>query len=162
MSNNPKYEKGKNRQLLSMTLIIVLFVIGSGVLLYPTISDWWNSHWNSKMVSVYDKSVEGYSKQTLKREWKKAKAYNAQHNFNTVNDAFDNDVYIKTHPYSDLLNPCKDGIMGYLDIPEIDEEIVIYHGTGAKALEKGCGHVEGTSLPIGGKDRKSTRLNSSH
>ena len=125
MSNNPKYEKGKNRQLLSMTLIIVLFVIGSGVLLYPTISDWWNSHWNSKMVSVYDKFVEGYSKQILKREWKKAKAYNAQHNFNTVNDAFDNDVYIKTHPYSDLLNPCKDGIMGYLDIPEIDEEIII-------------------------------------
>ena len=136
---------------LTTTFIILLMVAGVGILLYPTVSDLWNRQWNNQMKSVYDDSVNAYSEKTLKDEWSKAKAYNAHHTVNTVRDAFDNDEYIKTHPYSDLLNPSKNGIMGYVEIPKLNQEIIIYHGTSSKSLERGCGHVEGTSLPIGGK-----------
>ena len=132
-------------------VMVLLFISGAAVVLYPAVSDLWNCQWNNRMKSIYDKSVNLYSEDTLKDEWSKAKAYNAQHTVNTVKDAFDNDEYIKTHPYSDLLNPSKNGIMGYVEIPKIDQEIIIYHGTSSKSLERGAGHVEGTSLPIGGK-----------
>ena len=110
--------------------MVLLFISGAAVVLYPAVSDLWNSQWNNRMKSIYDKSVNLYSEDTLKDEWSKA---------------------IKTHPYSDLLNPSKNGIMGYVEIPKIDQEIIIYHGTSSKSLERGAGHVEGTSLPIGGK-----------
>ena len=81
-----------------------------------------------------------------------ARAYNRQHLFNTIADAFDGDgSYIRTHPYDSLLDPGGDGVMGYLEIPKIQQDLVIFHGTGTTALERGVGHVEGTSLPVGGE-----------
>ncbi|MDY2959322.1 MAG: class C sortase [Hornefia sp.] len=150
METQDKIKRLKGR--FSTLLVALMFLAGIGIMLYPAVSDLWNRQWNNQMKSVYRNSVNTYSEETLKEEWGKARAYNIQHKTNTVRDAFDNDEYIKTHPYSDLLNPGKNGIMGYVEIPKINQEIVIYHGTASKSLERGCGHVEGTSLPTGGKN----------
>lgn len=142
----------KTGSLIWNAVIITVFLAGICILLYPSVSDLWNSYLNEKTVTAYDSAVSKYPSSVLKKEFRKARAYNEQHVTNTIRDAFDNDNYIKTHPYSDLLNPGGDGVMGYLEIPKIREKIVIYHGTGDKTLQRGSGHVEGTSLPIGGKD----------
>ena len=68
-----------------------------------------------------------------------------------INNVEEAEDYVLTHPYDQLLDPDGMGIMGYLEIPKIHITLAIYHGIGKQALENGCGHVEGTSLPIGGK-----------
>jgi sortase A len=71
---------------------------------------------------------------------------------NTIIDAFDEEEndYVLSHPYDQVLNPSGNEIMGYIEIPKISVKLAIYHGIGTDALENGCGHIEGTSLPIGG------------
>ena len=84
--------------------------------------------------------------------WEAARAFNAEHTVNTIVDAFDEDTneYVLSHPYDEVLDPTNNGIMGYIEIPKINVRMAIYHGIGTEALENGCGHIEGTSLPIGG------------
>lgn len=81
---------------------------------------------------------------------KEAAEYNDQHTVNTVVDVMTDDSYTLSHPYDAILNPSGNGVMGYLEIPKIAQSLVIFHGTGSESLDKGIGHVEGTSLPIGG------------
>lgn len=131
-------------------------MIGAGILLYPTFSNWWNLYRNKQLISEYTRSVTDLSEADYKKIWQDAEAYNKQHTQNVISDAFNQKGdYILTHPYDTLLNPNGDEIMGYLEIPKINIKLAIYHGVGEKALEEGCGHVEGTSLPIGGKSTHS-------
>ncbi|MST52540.1 class C sortase [Hornefia butyriciproducens] len=145
-----KKRKKKNTKG-SLILIVLLFVLGIGVLLYPTISDLWNSHRSNQLVTVYQSKVDHIPETRIREELRKARSYNRQHTSNVVADAFTKDKYMIEHPYDDLLNPTDNGVMGYLEIPRIQQKLAIFHGTSAKVLEKGVGHVKGTSLPIGGK-----------
>ena len=129
--------------------IAILFLAGACVLLYPTVSNLWNQYRNSKLASTYSQAVNSLGDDKYEQVLAQAREYNRQHTANTIVDAFEGD-YELSHPYDTLLNPNGDEIMGYLEIPEIDINLVIYHGVGKSALEKGCGHLEGTSLPIGG------------
>ena len=133
-------------------LRIIGLMIGAGILFYPTISSQWNRYRDSQLISDYSKKVASYTKDRYREVWEEAKAYNDQHLQNYIMDAFDENTeeYILTHPYDTLLNPMGDYIMGYIEIPKIDVRMPIYHGIGKAALEKGAGHIEGTSLPIGG------------
>ncbi len=133
-------------------LRIIGLMIGAGILFYPTISSQWNKYRDSRLISEYSHKVDSYSEDQYKEVWDSAKAYNDQHSTNFIMDAFDENTedYILTHPYDTLLNPLGDYVMGYIEIPKIDIRLPIYHGVGTEALEKGAGHIEGTSLPIGG------------
>lgn len=147
---NKKKRKKKKNGTASLILIVLLFVAGLGLLLYPTISDLYNTHRSNQLVTVYQAKVEETSEERLAKELKEARAYNKQHKVNVIVDAFTRDDYMESHPYNDLLNPTDNGVMAYLEIPKIQQKLAIFHGTSAKVLEEGVGHVEGTSLPIGG------------
>lgn len=134
-------------------IMLILFLIGAGIFLYPTISDMWNQYRNVRLITEYDTSVTDLSKREYARLWKEAKEYNAEHPVNSIVDAFnESDQYVLTHPYDQVLDPDGNGLMGSIEIPKINVKIAIYHGLGSDVLEKGAGHIEGTSLPIGGKN----------
>ncbi len=151
-----KPQKKKTRKDRIITGICIgIFVVGLAILLYPTFSNLYNKHVNRQLVTVYVNDVEEYTDEEIEKEFAEAEAYNKQHKVNTIRDAFDNDEYIMSHPYDDLLNPSGSGAMAYIEIPKISQTLVIYHGTGSEVLEEGVGHVEGTSLPIGGQSTHS-------
>lgn len=153
-SGNGKKKSGKN--MLSTIAVILIFMVGFGILLYPTFSNMWNKWRDSQLTNHYDETVSKISDKEKEKILEDARAYNAQHKVNTIVDAFKNsDDYILTHPYDTLLNPDGNEIMGYVEIPKISQKLSIYHGVGSDVLQKGVGHVEGTSLPVGGKSTHS-------
>ena len=146
-------KRRKRNKKIKYLIMLILFLIGAGIFLYPTISDMWNQYRNVRLITEYDTSVTDLSKSEYARLWKEAKEYNAEHPVNSIVDAFDeSDQYVLTHPYDQVLDPDGNGLMGSIEIPKINVKIAIYHGLGSDILEKGAGHIEGTSLPIGGKN----------
>lgn len=144
--------KKKKSNVVLNIIIALVFLAGAGVFLYPTISDMWNQYRNAQLVSKYEEAVTELSDNDYDRLWKEAKEYNAEHPVNAIVDAFEEeDTYELSHPYDGVLDPNGDGLMGSIEIPKIKAKLAIYHGLSKTVLEKGVGHVEGTSLPIGGK-----------
>lgn len=145
-------KKKKRRSWLWNFMLFLVFLIGAGILFYPTVSDLWNNYRNQQLISEYTEVVETMESEDFSEIWAEAREYNAQHTVNTILDAFDEEEgdYVLSHPYDQVLNPTGNEIMGYLEIPKISVKLAIYHGIGTEALENGCGHIEGTSLPIGG------------
>ena len=138
--------------VLARIAIILLFLVGLGIYLYPTVSDLWNKYRNEQLINTYSESVVDLSGDQKETIWAEAKAYNAQHTENVIVDAFnEDDEYVLSHPYDTLLDPNGDGLMGSIEIPKLNLNLAIYHGLGTDVLEKGVGHIEGTSLPIGGE-----------
>ena len=132
----------------------MVFLVGAIVLLFPTISTYWNQYRSKQLETQYTQDVRKMTNKQYEKVWREARAYNRQHTVNTIVDVFDSKTqehYMLTHPYDELLNPSGNGMMGSIQIPKIRQNLTIYHGTGTKSLEKGVGHIEGTSLPIGGK-----------
>ena len=147
-----KKKKKKKSNVVLNIIIGLVFLAGAGVFLYPTISDMWNQYRNAQLVSKYEEAVTELSDNDYDRLWKEAKEYNAEHPVNAIVDAFEEeDTYELSHPYDRVLDPNGDGLMGSIEIPKIKARLAIYHGLSKTVLEKGVGHVEGTSLPIGGK-----------
>ena len=133
-------------------LFILLMLIGAGILLYPTVSNLWNERLHHRMITEYDGEVEQLPDAEKARMLEEAREYNAQHTHNVIMDAFDDgNDYVLTHPYDTMLAIDETGMMCHLEIPKINERMVVFHGISAKVLEKGVGHIEGTSLPVGGE-----------
>ena len=104
------------------------------------------------MINTYETAVNDLPDKDYDRFWKEAKRYNREHTVNTFVDAFDEKGdYILSDAYKKILDPDGEGLMGSIEIPKIQARIAIYHGISDDVLEKGAGHVEGTSLPVGGK-----------
>ncbi|MDO4615577.1 MAG: class C sortase [Lachnospiraceae bacterium] len=148
MDKKKKNVRGYQLRRVFSSLVILAGVL---VLLYPTFSNVWNEYRNSLLRSDYSAAVENLNTEEYDEVLRLAREYNDQHTVNTVEHVFEEDEnYLLSHPYDELLNPSGNGIMGTLRIPKIYVNLPIYHGLGTQALEEGCGHVEGTSLPIGG------------
>jgi len=134
-------------------LFLFIFLIGAGVVLYPTVSDLWNQHYNDEQITQYAEVVQTLSEENYEECWQAAKDYNAAIKVNTIVDAFGESAEEggnDTDSYESVLNLKGDGLMGSIEIPKLDVRIAIYHGLSEAVLEKGCGHVKGTGLPIGG------------
>ena len=135
------------KHLLTILLVLV-FLIGLGVLAYPTVSDYWNSFRQSRAIMHYAETVAKMDPEEYDRILKSAKAYNAKiarvGMLWKLNDA-------ERAEYKRQLNFEKDGNMGYITIEKIDVQLPIYHGTSEEVLQTSIGHLEGTSLPVGGK-----------
>ena len=127
-------------------LVFLLALVGT---LYPVISDYWNTRHQSEVQVEYEKQMESMEASELTAALEAANAYNAAlHPVKYTKAALD----AAAVGYDDLLNLYGNGIMAYVEIPKIHVILPIYHGTTTEVLEKGIGHLTGSSLPIGGAD----------
>lgn len=138
-------------------LFALMFLIGFGILVYPTVSDQWNTYRQNKLISNYESTVKEMTEVDFTEEWEKAKAFDAALVQNNLyGDVFGEDNgELENTEYWKVLNVANDGVMGYLSIPKINVKNAIYHGTGDKVLQTGIGHLNGTKLPIGGESTHS-------
>lgn len=122
-------------------------VLGAGIALYPTFSDWWNNLHASRSIASYMDSVENMTDYAKIEMLEKAEEYNKRLekgvHFNLDEEA--------TAEYESLLDVNGSGIMGYVTIPSINVYLPIYHGTSESVLQVAAGHISGSSLPVGGK-----------
>lgn len=132
-------------------ILLLIFIIGLSILLYPTISNYHNSKVQSKAITNYEKILEQIDEKTYISYYEKAKDYNeklSKLDYPLVQ-------YKEISDYSKLLNINNDGMMGYISIDKIKVELPIYHGTSSAVLNVAVGHFEGSSLPIGGENTHS-------
>lgn len=132
-------------------ILIIVFIIGLFILLYPSISQYWNSFVQSSVVSDYDKLFSNMKDVDYTEDFKKADLYNQ----NLFKLKYPLAQYKKLSGYEKLINVNNNGMMGYISINKIKVEIPIYHGTGASVLNVAVGHLEGSSIPVGGKSTHS-------
>ena len=145
------------KRKISNILFGLMFLIGFGVLVYPTVSDQWNTYRQNRLISNYKSTVEEMTEVDFSEEWEKAEAFDAALVQNNLyGDVFgEDDGELENTEYWQVLNVADDGIMGYLSIPKINVKNAICHGTGDKVLQTGIGHLNGTKLPIGGESTHS-------
>ena len=138
---------------LTTLLLIAIFIAGLCILLYPSVSDYWNSMVQSKAIVDYEAALSNLTQKDYTDAFEAAYAYNAalrEVDFPLM--YFDKlDEREDLQKYEDILNINGNGIMGYISIPKIKVELPVYHGTSASVLNVAAGHLEGTSLPVGGE-----------
>ncbi len=127
-------------------LLVIIFLIGLSVMLYPSFSNYWNSRVQSQAVASYNNEVQKMSTEDYETMFNQAEEYNTL--LKNIDSPFQN--YEQISGYDDVLNISGTGIMGYVTIDKIDVELPIYHGTSEGVLQIGVGHLGGSSLPIGG------------
>ena len=134
------------RKNLSTIILILIFLVGLSVMLYPSVSDAVNRKHQSRAVAGYAEEVEQLSDADYQTYFDAADAYNRQ--LNTTPNAFYKPDLV--NGYAQTLDISGTGIMGYITIPKISVELPIYHGTDEGVLQVAAGHLEGSSLPVGG------------
>ena len=143
------------KKKLSNIVIILIFIAGLSLLVYPFVANKWNSYRQDRLISNYEKIVSQKSDSIdYDAEMKKAKAYNDALAPHILPDSFIKAENQKSEDksYTSALNLAGDGIMAIVEIPKIDVKLPIYHTTSEEVLSKAAGHLEGSSLPVGGKD----------
>ena len=137
---------------LSTILLVGVFLLGLGILLYPSVSDYWNSMHQTRAISAYEDTLSGMTQKDYSEYFAQADAYNAAlASLPTPLTGYEVlDTLEEVPKYRDVLDVNGMGIMGYIDIDEIGVELPIYHGTDPSVLNVAVGHLEGTSLPVGG------------
>ena len=134
------------RKNLSTIILILIFLVGLSVMLYPSVSDAVNRKHQSRAVAGYAEKVEQLSDADYQTYFDAADVYNRQ--LNTTPNAFYKPDLVSG--YAQTLDISGTGIMGYITIPKISVELPIYHGTDEGVLQVAAGHLEGSSLPVGG------------
>ena len=128
-------------------LLILILLAGVSLLLYPTVSDYWNSFHQSRAIPSYVEQVANIDGAQYEELWDAARDYN-QSLLHRPNDFLLSDE--QQEIYKSLLDIGGNGIMGYIEIPMIDVMLPIYHGTKESVLQIAVGHLDWTSLPVGG------------
>ena len=132
----------------STIILLVVFLLGLSLLLYPSFSNYWNSFTSSKAIGSYAEQVAGMEEDRYQRIWESAYAYNQALTTRS-------NQYILTEEmnseYQELLNVGGTGIMGYIEIASLGVSLPIYHGTSDAVLQIAVGHLDWTSLPVGGE-----------
>lgn len=136
------------RKHMSTFIAVLIFITGLSLLLYPTVSNYMNSLHQSKVVANYSDKMKKMDKKEKQAEINKAKAYNKAL---VLNDARFTPTEEQLAEYKSILNADGLGMMGYIVIPKIHLKLAISHTVDASVLQVGVGHLEGSSLPVGGK-----------
>lgn len=131
----------------STILLLLIFFIGLSLLLYPTFADWWNSFHQSRAVASYVEQVANMDDDQYQEIWNAAWDYNSSL-VDRPNDYLLSDE--QRERYNALLNVGGNGIMGYIEVPKLDIVYPIYHGTDEAVLQIAIGHLDWTSMPVGG------------
>ena len=139
--------KKKKGNFINVLLVLILLA-GLSLLLYPTVSDYWNSFHQTRAIATYAEQVANLDSDAYDQIWEAARAYNrsllGRRNSYLLSDA-------QKEEYERLLNVSGLGVMGYIEIPSIDCSLPIYHGTEESVLQIAVGHLEWSSLPVGGE-----------
>lgn len=149
MSKNSQKNKKKNRRS-TLTTFFLFFILAAGVglLLYPSVSNYWNSFHQTKAIANYADEVANMENEEYDRIWQQAVAYNeslqGRQNQYLLSDE-------QRKEYESLLDVTGTGIMGYIEIESIGVSLPLYHGTGDAVLQIAIGHLDWTSLPVGGE-----------
>lgn len=122
----------------------LVFLFGFALLAYPSFSDYWNSFHQSEVIMKYSKAISKMNEGDYKRILESAAEYNKTHPINWNFTDADREAYNKELNFND------DGTMGYIEIPKIGVKLSLFHGTDESVLKTSIGHLEGTSLPVGG------------
>lgn len=141
------------KKYLPIIIIVLLFLGGAGLVLYPVVSSWYMGRHQGQVIADYDAEAAKLSQAQMEEELEKARRYNESLLGNVVlTDPFNAEgLEEQNTEYEDLLNIGGDGVMGSVEIPGQDIYLPIYHGTDSVSLEKGAGHLQNSSLPVGGK-----------
>ena len=125
-----------------------MLFVGVCGLLYPSVSQYWNSKTQTRAVENYREILNSLQQEDYDAFFEEAENYNAK--LNELN--FPLTDYHRLKGYNDILDLSGTGIMGYVSIPKLGVELPLYHGISAEVLNVACGHLEGTSLPVGGEN----------
>ena len=137
----------KKKGNFTTLFLILILLAGLSLLLYPSLSDYWNSFHQTKAIASYSEEVANLDEMQYEKMWEAAKAYN-QALAESDNSFLLTDE--QKEEYEELLNVSGSGIMGYIEIPSIDCSLPVYHGTDDAVLQIAVGHLDWTSLPVGG------------
>ena len=133
---------------LTTILLFLILIAGLSLLLYPSVSDYWNSFHSSRAITTYAEDVAGMDEEQYAEIWSAAWEYNqsllSRNTDFSLSDSQKNE-------YEQLLDASGIGVMGYIEIPEISVSLPIYHGTSDSILQVAVGHLEWSSLPVGGE-----------
>lgn len=133
---------------LSSIILVLIFIIGLSLLLYPSFSDYWNSFHQSRAIASYAQSVTTINDDQYEKMWAQAQEYNTTLAKKQNRWVLSEEEYVE---YEGLLNIGGTGIIGYIEIPNIKVSLPIYHGVDEAVLQIAVGHIEGSSLPVGGE-----------
>ena len=136
------------RKHASTIFLILILVVGLSLMLYPSISNWWNEAHQSRAIAAYSQEVSKLDENRYDELWQQAWEYNrsliGRENVYLLDDS-------QKAEYERLLDVSGMGIMGYIEIPSINVSLPIYHGTEESVLQVAVGHLEWASLPVGGE-----------
>ena len=143
------------KKKISIVLAGILFLAGLSLLLYPLVANQWNNYRQSRLISEYESVVKDESRKgtiNYEKEWERANAYNQSLLPSILPDSFAIAAASDKpgEEYMSCLNILTDEMMGYVEVPKINIKIPIFHTTSEEVLSKGAGHLEGSSLPVGG------------
>ncbi|MGL6202613.1 MAG: class C sortase [Lachnospiraceae bacterium] len=138
------------RKIINL-FILLLVLVGIFSLAYPFVNFWLADYDQSYVIQKYDESWENLTAEQIKAELERAHAFNAALSPDAIYDPFASNYAGMDPEYLSLLNVGGNGVMGTISIPKISVELPIFHGTEAKTLETGVGHMEGSALPVGGE-----------
>lgn len=129
-------------------LLVLIFIIGLSLLLYPTVSDYWNSFHQSRAIATYAEDVAEIDDNQYEKLWQRAVRYNEK-----LKDKQNRWVLTEKEQkrYNKILNVSGNGIIGYIEIPKIKVSLPVYHGVDEGILQIAAGHIEGSSFPVGGE-----------
>ena len=136
----------KKHDIVITSFFCLVFLAGLSVMFYPTFSNWWNHSRVSHTVDTYKEAVAELDTSDADRMLEEAYDYNRR--LAELNAPFSD--FDKLSGYNDILNISGTGVMGYISIPNIRVELPIYHGTSEGVLQIAAGHIQGSSLPVGG------------
>ena len=136
------------RKHASTIFLILILVVGLSLMLYPSLSNWWNEAHQSRAIAAYSQEVSKLDENRYDKLWQQAWEYNrslvGRENVYLLDDS-------QKAEYERLLDVSGMGIMGYIEIPSLKVSLPIYHGTEESVLQVAVGHLEWTSLPVGGE-----------
>ncbi len=147
-------KKKENKDRWINILLIIVFIVGLGILLYPSVSDWWNRRVSTQAIASYNKSLDNLTEEDYSAYFNAAEKYNEAIRELGSNAAISSPQSVEAD-YWETLDITGTGIMGYVVIDKINVQLPVYHGTEESVLQIGAGHLQGTSLPIGGEGTHS-------
>ncbi len=138
----------KNKGNFTTVILVLILLAGLSLLLYPSFSDYWNSFHQTRAIASYAEEVANLEEDQYEELWEAAKSYNA-----SLLDRENSYVLTEEQKeeYEKLLDVSGLGVMGYIEIPSIKCSLPIYHGTEDSVLQIAIGHLEWSSLPVGGE-----------
>ena len=145
------------QRIIATAIAVLCFIAAIGIILYPAVSSYVNEKYRSEIHTEYELQLNLVDDTELERVRELAVAYNeAITPGATMNEAYSQEAILAaSEDYDAQLNLTETGVMGYVEIPRLDIYLPIYHGTGTDSLDRGVGHLLGSSLPVGGSSTHS-------